>query len=49
MMPAHVGSWPLSDMAGRTDDVRCRGQSGLIADIAETTRMTRRGHTRFAI
>jgi hypothetical protein len=30
----------FSDVVGLTDDVGCRGQSGLTADIAETTPLT---------
>jgi hypothetical protein len=36
-------SWHFSDVAGLTDDVRSWGQSGLTADIAETTRLTQLG------
>ena len=33
----------VADVVGLTDDVGCRGQSGLTADIAETMRLTRSG------
>jgi hypothetical protein len=40
-MRCHFRSWHFSVVADLTDDVGSWGESGLTADIAETTRMTR--------
>jgi hypothetical protein len=36
--------WHFSDVVSLTGDVGSWGQSGLTADIAETTRLTPNGH-----
>jgi hypothetical protein len=43
-MRCHFRSWHFSVVADLTDDVGSWGESGLTADIAETTRMTQLRH-----